>query len=263
MSPPLFPINKTKQALQQGHSLIGTMLVEVRQPAIMQLLRNAGFDFVIIDNEHGPFHIETLADLSRAARWLGLTPIVRVPDLAYPYLAQSLDSGAQGIMLPRVYRVEQVEQAVQMTKYPPLGIRGCAFNRGHSDFMPKPLTETMPQVNEETLLVIQIETKEALDNIEAIVSVPGVDVALVGPTDLSIALGVPGQNDSPILHAAIERVMSVCQDRGVYPAIHINGLEAASHWARQGMRLVSAESETGLLIKAGQELTSALRQILQ
>ena len=100
--------NLMKQALQNGQSVIGTMVAEIRQPSVMQLLKNAGFDVAIIDNEHGPFNIETIADLSRTARYVGLTPIVRVPDLAYPYIAQALDAGAQGIMLPRVYTADQV-----------------------------------------------------------------------------------------------------------------------------------------------------------
>ena len=116
--------NRMKQALQAGQAVVGTMLTEIRQPAVMQLLANAGFDFVIIDNEHGPFNIETIADLSRTAKYVGLTPVVRVPDLAYPYLAQALDSGAQGIMLPRVTNVEQIREAVQIMKYPPQGRRG-------------------------------------------------------------------------------------------------------------------------------------------
>lgn len=254
-----FPVNRAKEALSAGRSLIGVMVVEFRQPSVMQLLANSGFDYVIIDNEHGPFSIETIADLSRAARWLGLTPIVRVPDLAYPYLAQSLDSGAQGVMLPRIYTVEQVEQAVQIMKYPPLGQRGCAFNRGHSDFKSLPVQEGTTQANEETMLVVQIETKEAVDDVEAIISVPGVDVALVGPGDLSIALGVPGQMNAPILHEAIEKVMAACQKKGVYPAIHINALEDATYWAKQGMRMVSSQSETSLMIQAATQMTTGIR----
>ncbi len=109
--------NRIKHALRDGQSVVGTMLAEIRQPAVIQLLANAGFDFVIIDNEHGPFNIETIADLSRTAKYLGLTPLVRVPDLAYPHIAQSLDVGAQGIMLPRVYNAQQVREAVQIMKY--------------------------------------------------------------------------------------------------------------------------------------------------
>jgi 2-dehydro-3-deoxyglucarate aldolase/4-hydroxy-2-oxoheptanedioate aldolase len=236
------------------------MISEFRQPAVVQLLANAGFDFVIIDNEHGPFNIETIADLSRAARYVGLTPIVRVPDLAYPYLAQSLDAGAQGIMLPRVFRIEQVRQAAQIVRYPPAGMRGCAFNRGHTDFKAGPLAETMAKLNEETMLIIQVETREAVESIEEIVATPGVDVALIGPTDLSIALGVPGQMDAPQLHAAIEKMIAACQRHDVFPALHINDLTWAAHWAKRGMRLLSSGSEAGFLVRGGQAVTSAIRE---
>ena len=192
-----FHVNRTKEALRNGQAVVGTMVVEIRQPSVMQLLVNAGFDFIVIDNEHSPYSSGTIAELSQAARNLGLTPIVRVPDLAYPYLAQPLDSGAQGIMLPRVYNADQVKEAVQIMKYPPLGARGCAFGRGATDFKGAPLAETMAAANEQTMLIVQIETKEAIENGDEILAVPGVDVAFVGPTDLSISLGVPGQIDSP------------------------------------------------------------------
>jgi 2-dehydro-3-deoxyglucarate aldolase/4-hydroxy-2-oxoheptanedioate aldolase len=236
------------------------MLVEIRQPAIMQLLANAGFDFVIIDNEHGPFNIETIADLSRTARYLGLTPIVRVPDLAYPYLAQSLDAGAQGLMLPRIYTADQVQGALQMIKYPPLGMRGCALSRGHTDFKVGPMAETMAQANEEILLIVQIETQSAADNVEDIVSIPGVDVALVGPSDLSIGMGKPGQMDTPEFNAVLEKVIAVCQRHHVFAGIHINDVNLAIRWARQGMRMISSSSETSLLVSAGSKLTSTLRE---
>lgn len=260
MSNSIIAPNLMKQALQTGQPVIGTMLVEMRQPAVMQLLKNAGFDVVIIDNEHGPFSIETIADLTRTARYLGLTPIVRVPDLAYPYLAQSLDSGAQGIMLPRVYGPEQVHEAVEIIKYPPLGRRGCALSRGQTGFRSGPLAETMATANQESMLIVQIETKEAVENIEAIVSISGVDIALIGPTDLSISLGVPGELTSPLLHQAIETMLAACQQYNVFPAIHINDVEQAAYWAKKGMRFISSSAETGLLVKGGLAVTTAIRQ---
>lgn len=256
-----FPSNQARKALQDGHTIIGTMLAEIRQPAIMQLLVNAGFDFVIIDNEHGPFSVETIAELSRTARNLGLTPIVRVPDLAYPYLAQSLDGGAQGIMLPRVYDGEQVRRAVEITKYPPMGMRGCAFGRGHTDFQAMSLSETMAIANAGNMLVIQIETQEAVDNLDEILSVPGVDAAFVGPTDLSIALGVPGQTDSPVLISAIDKVLDACRRHDVYPALQMNDLALAMEWSRKGMRMISSMSETALLVSAGAQVTSTIRSV--
>lgn len=260
MTDPIIAPNRIKQALRNGQSVLGTMVAEIRQPAIMQLLANAGFDFVIIDNEHGPFNIETIADLSRTARWVGLTPIVRVPELAYPYLAQSLDVGAQAIMLPRVTDVSQVEQAAQIIKYPPVGQRGCALSRAHTNFRAGPVQEIMDAANGETMLVIQIETAAALEQIDQIVSVPGVDVAFIGPNDLSIALGVPGQSNSPVLVAAIERVMDSCQRHGVIAAIQMNDMKLATHWAQRGIRMLSYGAEVGLLVSAGLQATGALRQ---
>jgi 2-dehydro-3-deoxyglucarate aldolase/4-hydroxy-2-oxoheptanedioate aldolase len=250
--------NRIKRALQNGQSVVGTMVAEMRQPAVVQLLANAGFDFVIIDNEHGPFNIETIADLARTAKYVGLTPFVRVPDITYPHIAQSLDSGAQGVMIPRVTAAQQVLQAVQIMKYPPLGMRGNALSRGYTNFKSGSVAEVMAEVNEETLLIVQVETRQALENIEEILAIPGVDVALIGPTDLSISLGVPGQIDSPQMDAAIKTMITACQQHGVFPAIHMNDLELAVYWAKNGMRLVSSNAETGLMVKAGLEVTLAI-----
>ncbi|MEW5957943.1 MAG: aldolase/citrate lyase family protein, partial [Chloroflexota bacterium] len=203
--------NLVKRALRRGQTVLGTMVAEMRQPSVMQLLANAGFDFAIIDNEHGPFNIETIAILSQAAKGVGVTPLVRVPDLTYAHLAQALDAGAQGIMLPRVRSAAQVREAVQIMKYPPQGSRGCALNRGHTDFKSGPVAEAIAAANEETMLIVQVETRQALAELDEIVAVAGVDVILVGPTDLSISLGVPGELNHPAMQAAIEQVIAVCQ----------------------------------------------------
>jgi 2-keto-3-deoxy-L-rhamnonate aldolase RhmA len=250
--------NRIKQLLHSGQSVIGTMVAELRQPVVMQLLANAGFNFVIIDNEHGPFTIETIADLSRAAQQVSLTPIVRVPEIAYPYIAQSLDAGAQGIMIPRVTGPEQVRQAVGMMKYPPQGSRGNAMSRGYTRFQSGNVGEVMAEANRQTMLVVQIETREAMDNLEEIVSVPGVDAALIGPNDLSIALDVPGQLDSLTMQAAMEKTIAACRQHGVMPALHINNLELAAKWAKAGMRMLSHSAEIGLMVQGGRTATTAI-----
>jgi 2-keto-3-deoxy-L-rhamnonate aldolase RhmA len=259
---PIAP-NRTKRALAEGRAVVGTMIAEIRQPAIMQILVNGGFDYAIIDNEHGPFNIETIADLSRTAVALGLTPIVRVPDIAYPYIAQSLDGGAQGIMAPRIYTAEQTMQVVDTVKYPPVGQRGSALSRGYTAFCGGNVVEVMAAANQETLVVIQIETVAALDAIDAIVSVPGVDVAFIGPNDLSIALGVPGQTTSPVLIAAIEKVMEACARHGVTTAIQMNDLKLALHWAERGIKMMSYSAETGMLTSAALTATTALSEVYE
>jgi 2-keto-3-deoxy-L-rhamnonate aldolase RhmA len=235
------------------------MLVEVRQPSVMTLLAHAGLDFVIIDNEHGPFSVETIADLSRAARVVGLTPIVRPPEIGYAAITQPLDGGAQGVMLPRVTTPEQVIEAVSWVKYPPEGRRGAVLARGHTDFLGGPLSETLAAMNRETFVIVQVETRQALDRLDAIIGQPGVDAALVGPTDLSVALGVPGRMDDPLLTRAIEQTMAACARQGVTPAIHTNDVAMTAAWARKGMRIVSISSEVGHLMAGVRQAVAAIR----
>ncbi len=263
MADRLIAPNRSKRALAEGSAVLGTMVAEIRQPAVMQLLVNGGFDFAIIDNEHGPFTIETIADLSRTAVALGITPIVRVPDIAYPYIAQALDAGAQGIMAPRIYTAAQTKQVVDTVKYPPFGQRGSAMSRGQTTFRGGNVIQMMEEANQESLVVIQIETREALESIDEIVSVPGVDVAFIGPNDLSIALGVPGQTTSSVLVAAIERVMDACGRHGVTAGIQMNDMQLALHWAERGFRMVSYSAETSLLTSAALTATASLRTVYQ
>lgn len=158
------------------------MLADIRQPSIMQILKNAGFDFVIIDNEHGVFGIESIADLSRMARILGLT-VVRVPDLAYPYVAQSLDAGPQGIMLPPC---DPPRPGAPGAGHHEVPAYGQAVALGHepwqTDFRAGPLMENMAYANSQSLLMIQIETAESLQHLDEIVQIEGVDSLFVGPT---------------------------------------------------------------------------------
>lgn len=261
MTESIVPPNALRRTLADGGLAVGTMLVEIRQPGVMTVLANAGFDFVIIDNEHGPFSVETIADLSRAARGAGVTPIVRIPELTYAHVTQALDGGGQGIMLPRVTERSQVETCVGFMKYPPLGRRGAVVARGHTAFRagPPPLADTLAALNRETFLVIQIETAEAVERLDDLLSVPGLDAALVGPTDLSLALGVPGKMDDPKLTQAIERTLAACAAHGVLPAIHTNDTAMTAAWARKGMRLVSINSEVGLLMAGAREALAKIR----
>jgi 2-keto-3-deoxy-L-rhamnonate aldolase RhmA len=255
----IVPPNRLRARLAEGRTVVGTMLVELRQASVMTMLSNAGLDFVLIDNEHGPFPIDAIAELSRAAREAGITPIVRVPELTYAQVVQPLDAGAQGIMLPRVTSPEQVELCVACMKYLPEGRRGAVLARGHTGFRGGPLVDTLAQMNRETFLIVQIETGEAVSRLDELLAVPGVDAALIGPTDLSVALGVAGQMEHPKLVDAIERTMAACARHEVIPAIHTNDVAMTTAWARRGMRLVSNNSEVGLLMAGVRSAVTAIR----
>lgn len=255
------PPNRLRARLAEGRPLIGTMVVELRQPSIMFVLADAGLDFCLIDSEHGPFSIESIATLSRAGRITGVTPIVRIPEITYAHITQPLDAGAQGIMIPRVTGPEQVRFCLECMKYPPDGRRGVVMARGHTDFRGAggPLAESLAAMNRETFLVVQIETSEAVNRLDELLSIPGVDAALVGPTDLSVSLGIPGQMENPALSGAIERTIAACQKHAVVPAIHTNDVAATAAWARRGMRLVSISSEMGLLLAGLRNAVGTIR----
>lgn len=251
--------NRLKARLAQGQLAVGTMVAELRQVSVMQALANAGFDWAIIDNEHGVFTNESIADLSRAARLVGVTPIVRVPTLSYEQIAQPLDGGAQGVMLPRVTSADEVRAAIGVVKYPPQGRRGSALGRGHTDFKAGDVGQMMADANRESFVIVQIETEEAVANLDRILAVPGVDAALIGPNDLAIALGVTGKMRDPVLTAAIEKTIAACTKHGVYPAIHTNDTALTAEWAKKGMKLVSISSEMGFLQRAGKEAVDQIR----
>ncbi len=256
---PAVPENLIRSKLAAGKTVVGAMVIEFRQPSLMGILAEAGLDFALLDNEHGPFSIESIADLSRAGRAAGITPIVRIPELTYANVTQALDAGAQGIMLPRVTDPDQIRFCLECMKYTPDGRRGVVLGRGHTGFRVGPVREILDAMNRETFLIVQIETREALEKIDELLAVPGLDAALVGPTDLSVALGVPGRMDDPVLVTAIETVLRTCQARKVVPAIHTNDVAMTAHWARQGMRLVSISSEVGLLMSGVREAAQRVR----
>ena len=255
----IIPLNRLKRRLTEGKLSVGTMIAEFRQTAVVQALLNGGLDWIIIDNEHGVFGPESLGELSRMARLVGVTPVVRVPALTYEQISHALDGGAQGVMLPRVTSAAEVRDAVSMVKYPPVGRRGSALGRGHTEFKGGDVVQMMADSNRETFVIVQIETREAMDHLDEILAVPGVDAALVGPNDLSIALGVAGRMRDPVLEAAIEKVIASCAAHQVHPAIHTNDVTLTGDWARRGIRLVSISSDIGFLQKAAKEAADAIR----
>jgi 4-hydroxy-2-oxoheptanedioate aldolase len=258
MADPTIPANRLRARLGAGERGIGTMVAEFRQPAVMQLLGNAGFDFVIIDGEHGPFGPETVADLSRAAVAYGVTPIVRVPAGDYVPIAQALDAGAQGVMVPRIMGVDDAADAAAIATYPPAGRRGSAMSRGHTEFRGGDVASLMGAMNAERLVVIQIETPSSLEACEQIAALDGVDVLFVGPNDLSIALGVPGQLTHKLVEDAIERVAAACRAAGKWSAVQMNTVDGAARWAPH-VDLLSHSAEIGMLQAAGTAAVSAIR----
>jgi 2-keto-3-deoxy-L-rhamnonate aldolase RhmA len=237
-----------RQRLKNGETVIGTMVQEVRTPAIAQILKQVGFDFLMLDMEHGAFNLETAAEIIRVARLAEIPPLVRVAGPQYELIGRILDQGAVGVMLPRVERRVEVELLVQSTKYPPLGKRGMSSDAPHSGYDFKPLAEFVDLNNEDTIAIAQIERKAAIENIDDILAVPGVDVALVGPDDLSVSLGLAGDDVQARVTQAIETMMAAARRHGVVSAIHMGSVERLREWLHKGMGMAMYSSDLGFLM---------------
>lgn len=255
--------NALRQRLNQGRPAHGTMIQDVRTPSVVQIMARAGCDFLFFDMEHGPYGWETVADLVRVARLVGVTPLVRVPDAQYHLIARTLDLGAQGIMVPRVETRAQVEQIVECALYPPLGQRGCSVNKGHNDFAPQEMWSFTGEANRENLVILQIERRQAVEQIEDLLSVPGVGAALIGPNDLALSLGVHDEDQLAALEQPMQHVLDACLVRGIPCGIHIGNLEWLAEWQRRGMRLLCYASDLIFLFRGAQAGISWLKEQVQ
>lgn len=251
--------NATKQTLKAGGIVVGSQVQQLRSPESGRILGVAGADFVWVDGEHGPFDQETTHDLVRAIAQGGATPIVRVADYSYSLVARALDSGAQGIILPRAMSVDGVREALSWTRFPPVGVRGYGLGAPHLEYEKVSFSEVIAHANEHTLNIVQCEHPWAIDHAAQLLSLANVDVMLVGPADLSIALGVPGEFTHPTLIAAIERVVAACQVAGVAPGIHLRSAALATDWIARGMRFVSVGAEHVFMLERASEAMHALK----
>lgn len=207
--------NILKEKLAQGKQPLGTF-VGTASPAVVECLGCAGLDFVILDNEHSPVEAETTAAMVRAAELRNVTPLARVREISRPAILKLLDVGVQGLIIPDVRGTEDVRRVVDYAKYAPVGRRGFCPSRkdGWGTDPQCGVLDTMAHFNQETLVIPQCETAEALSDIETIAAMDGVDGIFIGPFDLSISMGMPGDFENPQFRAALARILSACRAAG-------------------------------------------------
>ena len=256
--PPPGLTNLVKRALAEGRTQLGCGFAQFRSPEVARILKAAGFHWAFLDGEHGNFDLETMQDICRVAGLIGFCPIVRVADLQYHLVARALDCGAQGIIFPRVESPELLERAVSWTKFPPIGVRGFGLTTMAVNYEPMSLADIARVVNENTMVVLQIETARAVELREELLAVPGIDAVMVGPADLSISLGVAGEFQHPKLVEAIESIRDTCTRRGVVPGIQVRTLALAKFWRERGLRFIGCGSESGMLLERETEIAKSV-----
>lgn len=242
------------QRLRNGDLLIGT-LISLNSPEIAEILSHIDYDWLFIDAEHGAFNPQQTQSMLQAA---GETPcVIRIPAGDDVWIKKALDIGAAGIIVPQVHTAEQAEQIINQCKYSPAGNRGVGIGRAHTygiDF-----ENTIKNANDETAVILQAESRAAIDNIEDIVKVPGLDAILIGPYDLSASLGRIGEVDHPEVQNAINRIADVCKAANIklgYFGINASAVKPAME---NGFTLITVGVDTLFIIKAATETLEELK----
>jgi 2-dehydro-3-deoxyglucarate aldolase/4-hydroxy-2-oxoheptanedioate aldolase len=253
--------NPLKRNLEEGGTALGTMVFEFATPGVARIAASAGAEFVVFDQEHSGWGIETIRMLMATARAAELVPLVRVPSTQHHFISRPLDVGASGVMVPMVETAEQASAVVTAAKYPPEGERGAAFGIGHDDYeAAEDVVSGMQHANDETLLIAQIETTDGIANVEEIAAVDGVDVLWIGHNDLTNSIGIPGQFDHPDYLRAVDRFLEACADNGKAPGIMSTSVEEARSQLDQGFRCVAYWGDIWLYARVLREGIERIRE---
>ena len=220
-----------KERLKAGQSILGTMITVFENPEIAKILKVCGFDFFIVDGEHGNFDYSDVAKMFALAREAGIPPMIRIPEVRREVVLKYIEMGARGILLPNTETVEQAMALVAYAKYYPMGNRGVSLLRAHTGFEKiDSATGYMEKANAETILMLQIESPTAVERIDDLLAVDGIDAAFVGPNDLSQSMGIMGQTDNPRFIEAIDRVVASAKKHNKFSGIHMMSVEALEPW---------------------------------
>jgi 4-hydroxy-2-oxoheptanedioate aldolase len=255
--------NHMKEKLARDE-VVASMTVRLsRSIEIAQIAKTAGFDTIYIDLEHNTLSIDTACQICISAQQIGLTPLVRVPANTPEYICRVLDGGAMGVITPHVRSAEEAKAMVDLVKFPPLGSRSAGGALSHYQYRSFPITETNAAMNNATSLVVMLETVAALEKVEEIIAVEGVDMLLVGSNDLCGEMGISGQYDHPKLRDAFARSIEAARKVGKH--VGVGGLAARddlmTQFVQMGARYVSTGTDLSFLLAACAQKAKFVRWI--
>lgn len=246
--------NNLKQRLRQGDVLIGT-LVSLPSAEVVEILAGTGFDWLFLDAEHGAFNPQQTQSMLQAS---GMVPcLIRVPSADEVWIKKALDTGAAGIIVPQVNSAKQARDVIRFSKYSPQGKRGVGLGRAHGYGLE--FDDYLNRANDETVVVIQVENKAAIEELEAIIDVDGIDAILIGPYDLSSSLGKTGQLDHPDVVDAISKITEVCQSAGIRLGIFGVNAESVLPYINKGFNLITAGVDTLFIIQSAKQTLESCR----
>jgi len=249
-------IESFRAKIVRGEVVTGPFMKST-DPAFVEIAGYAGFDFVILDREHGPGTISEMQNLLRAAQVAGVLPIIRVPDSREISIDKALDVGAMGIQVPSVESAAQAREIVRAAKYAPAGSRGvCRFVRA-SNYSSIERSAYFRQANR-TLVIVQVEGLKGIENLRDILAVEGVDIVFIGPYDLSQSMGVAGQIDHPSVQEKMREVIAAAAQRKVVVGTFVDTVENALKWKKTGVQYLSYSVDAGIFYEACRSIVSAV-----
>ena len=254
-----------KDKLQAGGIVYGAMISIGRSPRWASAYAEFGLDYLIFDTEHSPLDRGEVGDIMTAMSHSGVVPIVRVVVPLSHYITQALDAGAQGVLAPYCETVEEVVEVVGATKWRPLKGKVLDNAMATGEFPSEDTRRYLEERNADSVCIVGIESVPAIENLDAMLEVPGIDGIFVGPNDLSITLGVPDMYDHPKYEEALRTIIAKCRARNIPVLIHHQTVDLSIKWLREGARFVlfSTDSrqmhfgmthEFGLIKEVGAEL---------
>ena len=249
----LNPATSLKTRINNGGTVAGIFVCEFRSPNLAPLLDAAGYDFAIFDMEHCSYTMQDLSSIIPGFRGFRCQPMVRVPAVRREFFQSVLDIGITGIVVPMVESAADVREAAAMIKYPPQGRRGLSFGCPHTLFQGQDRDAYTKLANDNLLLVAQIETKKALDNLDTILAEPGLDVVFIGNTDLAISMGLPNNLVEGPVRDAVRRILKSAKARGIAGGGNFVNPKFVGQFYEDGLRFISLDSDIERL-QAGLQL---------
>ncbi|HXH84779.1 MAG TPA: aldolase/citrate lyase family protein [Candidatus Tectomicrobia bacterium] len=251
--------NHVKQRIRRGEPAFGSLL-NFGDPLVAEMMAAVGFDWLLVDTEHGPIDLATMATMFATITRYPCAPFVRVHALSEENVKRVLDAGAWGVLAPNVRTRAEAELLVRACKYPPQGVRSLGAGRFALSFMTDAPTY-FQRANDEILVIVQIEHHEAIKNIDAILSVPGVDACYVGPNDFCASLGLAPSLEPTHreFHEAMATLLAACRRHGVVAGIHCATAETVNRRIQEGWHLVGMLNDQRFLVSAAAAARSAVR----
>ena len=256
--------NIAKEKILNNELCLGVGLRQSRTVDIGKIMATSGYDWLFIDMEHNSMDIDIASQISVAAQDAGITPIVRVPDFAHHHATRVLDCGAMGVVFPHVNDADIAKKLVSYCLYPPKGHRSMTGVLPQLDFKQQPIADVASTINKNMLIVIMLESPEAIDNVDSIAAVDGVDVILIGTNDLCMEMGIPGDYSNSKVKDAYIKVIKACKKYGKTPGMGgVYNEELMSEYIKMGMRFILSGSDLSFMMQSASQRSNKLRSFLK